>query len=60
MIGTDLKARGLESALELRRPHQMHKDVTEIMRIGQLTMSTEIIQYCVLDLTNKEVNHVEL
>jgi hypothetical protein len=60
MIGTKLEARGLEGALELRRPDQLRKHVIEIMSIGQLTMSTETIQYCILDLINKEVNHVEL
>jgi hypothetical protein len=59
-IGTKLKARGLEGALELRRPDQLCEDVIEIMRIGQLTASTETIQYCILDLTNKEVNHIKL
>jgi hypothetical protein len=60
MIGTKLKARGLEGALELRRPDQLCKDVTEIMSIRQLPTSTVTIQYCILDLTNKEVNHVKL
>ena len=59
-IGTKLKARGLEGALELRRPDQLHKNVVEIMGIWQLTASMGTIQYCILDLTNKEVNHIKL
>jgi hypothetical protein len=58
-IGTKLKARGLEGALELRRPDQLHKDVTEILSIWQLTASTETIQYCFLDLTDHKVNHIK-
>jgi hypothetical protein len=44
MIGTELKARGLEGTVELRRPDQLHKDVTEIVSIWQLTTSMETIQ----------------
>jgi hypothetical protein len=60
MIQTKLEARGLEGALELRRPDELREDVTEIMRIWQLMASMETIQYCILDLTNKEVNHIKL
>jgi hypothetical protein len=43
MIESELEARGLEGGLELRRPDQLHKGVTEVVSIWQLTTSTETI-----------------
>jgi hypothetical protein len=59
-IEAEQKARGLEGGLELRRPNQLCKDVIEVVSIWQLTASTKTIQHCVLDLTDKKINHVEL
>jgi hypothetical protein len=59
-VGAKVEARGLKSALELRRLDQLREDVAEIMCIGQLSLGTKTIQYCVLDLTYKEVNNIKL
>jgi hypothetical protein len=42
------------------RPDQLRKDMTEVMRIRQLTTRTKTIQNGVLDLTDKKVIHVKL
>jgi hypothetical protein len=54
------EARGLKSTLELWGPNQLSKDVTQIVSIGQLTTSSETIQYGVLDLTNEKINDIKL
>jgi hypothetical protein len=43
VIEAELKARGLEGGLELKRLDQLRKDVTEVVGIWQLTASTETI-----------------
>jgi hypothetical protein len=42
-IGAKMEARGLEDALELRRPDQLREDVAEIMSIRQLSANTKTI-----------------
>jgi hypothetical protein len=59
-VGAKVEARGLKGALELWWLDQLHEDVAEIMCIGQLSPGTKTIQYCVLDLTYKEVNNIIL
>jgi hypothetical protein len=59
-IGAKVEAWGLKSALELWWPDQLCEDVAEIMSIWPLSASTKTIQYRVLDLTYKEINHIKL
>jgi hypothetical protein len=59
-VGPKEEARGLKCALELWRPNQLSKNVTQIVSIWQLSMSTQTIQYGVLDLTNKEIHNIKL
>jgi hypothetical protein len=59
-IGAKVEARGLKGALELRWLDQLREDVAEIMSIWQLSPGTKTIQYRVLDLTYKKINHIKL
>jgi hypothetical protein len=58
-IGAKVEAWGLKSALELWWPDQLCEDVAEIMSIQQLSPGTKTIQYRVLDLTYKKINHIK-
>jgi hypothetical protein len=59
-IEDKLKSRGLEGGLELRRPNQLSKYMTEIVSVQQLTPSMESIQNYVLNLTDQKIDHVKL
>jgi hypothetical protein len=59
-VGPKEEAWGLKCALELWRPNQLSKNVTQIVGIRQLSTSTQTIQYGVLDLTNKEIHNIKL
>jgi hypothetical protein len=59
-VGPKDKAWVLKCALELWRPNQLSKNVTQIVSIRQLSTSTQTIQNGVLDLTNKEIHNIKL
>jgi hypothetical protein len=60
VIETKLKSRGLVGGLEMRRPNQLRKDVTEVVSIWKLMMSTKTIQHYILNLRDKKINHIGL
>jgi hypothetical protein len=59
-VGPKDEVWGLKCALELWRPNQLSKNVTQIVSIWQLSTSTQTIQNGVLDLTNKEIHNIKL
>jgi hypothetical protein len=59
-VGPKDEACGLKCALELWRPNQLSKNVTQVVSIRKLSTCTQTIQNGVLDLTNKEIHDIKL
>jgi hypothetical protein len=59
VVESELKSGGIKGDLELRGTDQLREYVTEVVRIGQLTPSSQSIQHCVLNITDQEVDNIE-
>jgi hypothetical protein len=59
VVESKQKSGRVKSGLEMRRSNQLHKDMTEVVSIWQLTTSTKSIQDIVLHLTYKKVHNVK-